>query len=114
MALKDIGRGLGIDHNIINEMNKFIPVNQGKVASISEALETVPEMKKYYDKYPELFETALKVESLPRTNSIHACGVLIMPQSLYGSIPLIRGKSGEIVAQYEGPTLEKLGGHAPK
>lgn len=46
-ALKDIGRALGIDHNEINELNKHIPVSQGKVMPISEALEEIREVKEY-------------------------------------------------------------------
>jgi DNA polymerase-3 subunit alpha len=108
-AFKDIGRGLGIDHNIINDMNKLIPVHQGKVMSIDEAMEVVAELKPYIHEYPELFDLAAKVEKLPRSASIHACGMLITPDPVYKAAPLMKGKNGERVTQYEGPTLEELG-----
>lgn len=72
-AFKDIGRGLGIDHTLINEMNKLIPVEQGKVMKIERAIEEVQELQEWRDKYPQLFELSRKVESLPRSASIHAC-----------------------------------------
>ena len=108
-ALKDIGRALGIDHNEINELNKHIPAHQGKVMPISEALEEIKEVQDYQKKYPRLFELALEVESMPRTQGIHACGVLITPEPITDEISLVRGKAGERVTCYDGPTLEEIG-----
>lgn len=108
-VFKDIGRALGIDHTIINDMNKLIPMVQGKTLSIDESLEEVPEMAQYEKMYPEMFRLARQVESMPRSSSIHACGILITPEPIVESAPLMRGKEGEVVTQYDGPTLEKLG-----
>ena len=108
-VFKDIGRALGIDHNIINEMNKLIPSHQGKTLSIDDSLEEVPELKQYEETYPKMFELAREVESMPRSSSIHACGILITPEAISKSAPLMRGKEGETVTQYDGPTLESLG-----
>lgn len=108
-VFKDIGRALGIDHNIINDMNKLIPSHQGKTLSIEDSLEAVPELHDYKNRYPRLFQLALQVESMPRSSSIHACGLLITPEPIVKSAPLMRGKNGEIVTQYDGPTLESLG-----
>ncbi len=108
-AFKDIGRGLGIDHNIINEMNKLIPTLFGKVYTIDEALDEVEALRGYELQYPKLFELARQVEMLPRSQSIHACGLVISPVPIFEMAPLLRGKEGEVVTQYDGPTLEKLG-----
>jgi len=108
-AMKDIGRALGIDHNLINEMNKLIPVKFGKVYDIDEALEEVPELREWEASYPKLFELARKVQHLPRSASVHACGLLITGEPISKSAPLMRGKNGEVVTQYDGPTLEKIG-----
>ena len=108
-AFKDIGRGLGIDHNLINEMNKLIPAKFGKVYSIEDSLKEVPELRKWEEQYPKLFELAQKVEKLPRSASVHACGILITPEAIHKSAPIMRSKEGDPVTQYDGPTLEKLG-----
>lgn len=108
-ALKDIGRALGIDHNGINELNKHIPSHQGKVMPISEALEEIKEVQMYQKKYPRLFELALEVESMERTQGIHACGMLITGEPITNEVALVRGKNGERVASYDGPTLEEKG-----
>lgn len=109
-ALKDIGRALSIDHNEINEMNKFIPTHNGEVMPISEAMDLIPQVRTYSERYPKLFELALEVESMPRTQSVHACGILITKDPITTEVPLIRGKKeGESVAGYSGPTLEAKG-----
>jgi DNA polymerase III subunit alpha len=108
-ALKDIGRALGIDHNEITALNKLIPVHQGKVMPISQAMEEIPEVAEFREKHPKLFEHALQVESMPRSGSVHACGVLITDRSISDEIPLKRGKEGESVCEYDGPSLESRG-----
>lgn len=90
-------------------MNKLIPVSGGKPMGIQESLESVPELREYHEKYPEMFELGLKVESLPRASSVHACGILITPEPIHTVAPLMRSKEGDAVAQYEGDTLEELG-----
>lgn len=108
-AFKDIGRGLGIDHNLINEMNKLIPVLFGQPYTIEQALDEVVELREWQERYPQLFDLAMEVEKLPRSASIHACGVVITPQPVSDLVPLMRGKDDEVVTQYDGPTLETLG-----
>jgi DNA polymerase-3 subunit alpha len=108
-AFKDIARGLGIDHLLINEMNKLIPSLFGKVYTIEQALDQVPELREWQERFPKLFELASEVETLPRSQSVHACGVVITPNPIVDAIPLMLGKKDQIVTQYDGPTLDSLG-----
>lgn len=109
MVLKDIGRVLGIDHNEITELNKHIPSVQGNVMPLADAVEEIPAVSDARIKYPELFEISLEAQSMPRSASSHACGYLISPTDLTVSVPLMRGKKGEVITCYEGPELEDLG-----
>ncbi len=84
-------------------------MKQGKVYSIDQALEEVAELREWQERYPQLFELSRKVQSLPRSASIHACGLVISPEPVYRYAPLMQGKDGETVTQYDGPTLEELG-----
>lgn len=112
-VFKDIGRALGIDHFVINDMNKLIPVVQGKTLSIDDSLEEVAELREYELIYPKMFELARQVENMPRSSSIHACGILITDEPIAKSVALSRGKEGETVTQFDGPTLESLGWNRP-
>lgn len=104
-ALKDVGRAFGIDHQEINVLNKKIPDGM----SLLDAHENVPEMLSFSEKYPNVYQTALEVENMPKTASVHACGLILSPTTLVNSLPLMKGKNGEIVSQYEGPELESIG-----
>lgn len=76
---------------------------------LAVAVEELPAFQKAIDKHPELFELAMEVQSMPRGAGIHPCGVQVSPITLNNNIPLMKGKKGEIVTQYEGPVLENLG-----
>lgn len=105
-VLKDVGRALGIDHELINELNKHVPIHQGKAMELSEALDIIPELQRFQERYPDLFDLSLQVQSMPRSAGKHACGVLISPTDISHSIPLMADKEGNPLTQYDGPVLE--------
>lgn len=75
LVLKDVGRTLNVDHNLINRWNKDLPVDNGRVMDLSDAVETIPTFIEARKKYPELFELALDLQSMPRSAGVHACFV---------------------------------------
>lgn len=109
IVLKDVGRILGIDHTYINDLNKELPSHNGKVMDLADAVEEIPSFQKASELYPELFELALDLQSMPRGAGVHACGLQISPLKLNNNIPLMRSKESTAVTQYEGPVLENLG-----
>lgn len=70
-AIKDIGKVLGIPFSVTNEMTK-----QFGNESIEEVLEKGL-LEDYEEQYPELFEYAKKIAGLPKSFSMHPCGVII-------------------------------------
>ena len=72
-VLKDVARVLGIDHNIINDLNKRIPVDNGNVMPLETAVVEIPEIVQANKKYPELFELAIDLQSMPKNAGVHAC-----------------------------------------
>jgi len=117
LILKDAARILNIDHNEINEINKFVPSDAGFQWKISECLfgsedgekQPVPEIVQYYNNHQELFETALELEGNPRHTSIHAAGVVLAPGNIQKYIPLMVGDQDEIVSQWDMKNLEAIG-----
>ena len=56
-----------------------------------------------------LFETALKLEGLPRHTSTHAAGVVISEKQLIDLIPIQRGSNHVYLTQYSMEHLEEVG-----
>ncbi len=56
-----------------------------------------------------LLETALRLEGLPRQVGMHAAGIVMSDGPLAERIPLMRGRRGELVTQFDGPMVEKTG-----
>lgn len=108
-VLKDVGRILDIDHTLINEINKHVPVVFGKPYPVQKCLDEIDIIREFADKHPKLFELALELQSMPRSAGIHACAIMICPNNISEEIPLMKGKNGEVVTQYEGPVMEENG-----
>lgn len=58
--------------------------------SIEDSLMVVPELREIKSHNQEWFDTAMKIEGLPKSPGVHAAGTLIAPISLKKKIPLIR------------------------
>lgn len=118
VVLKDTGRALGIDHNEITKINKFIPMESGFQWPLAHCLygnekaerEPISEIVKFAEKHPKLFEYAIGFEGMPRHTSIHAAGVVMAPRPVNEMFPLCVGKGGEIVSQFSKDTVEELQG----
>ncbi len=110
-VLKDVGRVLGIPHTAINEINKKIPTNLGKVTPLAKAIE-LPDLKDFKENNDpdivKLKEYSLLLEGLYRHSSVHAAGVVIAPDDCTEFIPLVK-KDNELVSQYTMKVLEEAG-----
>lgn len=104
-AIRDIGRVMGLSYNETDQIAKLIP--QG--ASIQESLDSVPDLKEFYqeDKYEKLLTLAQKVEGVARHASSHACAVIIADKELTEYTPLQKESRGErIITQYDMYSLD--------
>jgi|CXWL01.1.fsa_nt_gi DNA polymerase-3 subunit alpha len=112
-AIKDVGRALGMEFGAVEKVAKMIPPPiRGRNVSISQALETVPEMKKAYEsekQVKELVDLALKLEGCSRHTSVHAAGVVISPKPLHELVPVAVSGKDELTSQYPMGDLEKVG-----
>ncbi len=112
-AIKDVGRALGMEFGAVEKVAKLIPPPiRGRNVSISQALETVPELKKAFDsdkQVKELVDLALKLEGCSRHTSVHAAGVVISPRPLHELVPVAMSGKEELTSQYPMGDLEKVG-----
>ncbi len=111
-VIKDVGRVLGIPYGEVDKLSKMIPSYRGKVFSIQEALDKVPqisEMVEESEQLQELIELAKPLENMVRHASTHAAGVVISNEPISDYIPLYKGSRDETVTQFDMNCIEKLG-----
>lgn len=104
VAVRDIGRVLGMPYEDPDRIAKLIPNVPGHKTSLQTAITTVPELAEYYKqpKYKKLIDLAQKVEGVVRHSSVHAAAVVIADKPLWEYTPIQRdSKSGKTVTQYD-------------
>ncbi|MFN8358712.1 MAG: DNA polymerase III subunit alpha [Candidatus Kapaibacterium sp.] len=111
-VLKDVGRVLGVPLSTINSITEKIPVFQGKVTKIKDAME-LPDLRwlKETDdpKLKELIEYASTLEGMARNSSLHAAGVVIAPGDINEFVPLYKSGDSGLATQYTMKDLEDAG-----
>ncbi len=110
IAIRDVGRVLGIDLKKIDKVSKLIPVEQGIVLDLDVASKTV--LKEFYDMDSEIkrvIDFAKKIEHLPRHAGMHAAGVVIAPEAVTNFCPLYRSSKGDDVTQFEKDDITAIG-----
>lgn len=109
VAVRDIGRVMGLPYEDPDKIAKLIPNPPGKKVSIKQSIETVPELQSYYGqaKFRKLLDLAMKVEGTIRQSSIHACAIIIADKSLPNYTPIqLDRKTGKTMTQYDMYSLD--------
>lgn len=84
-ALRDAGRLLNIDVNIINNICELLP---NTCSVIGDVIKDNDKLRRYSNEYKELFDVAGAIENLPVSEGIHPAGILISRKSLIDKIPV--------------------------
>ncbi len=113
-VIRDVARVLKIPIPTVNKITKFIPSKFGKVYTIDNALDEVPELTWVKNsKEPEiqnLIKYAKVLEGMNRNASKHAAGVVITPEDVSNYVPLATAVSQEdIVTQFNMKEIENAG-----
>ncbi len=113
-VVKDVGRVIGVPLGTVDSITKQIPVIQGRVTPIDEAVDKLPELKWVKEstdpKIHELVEFSKTLEGLNRNSGTHAAGVVIVPGNLMDYVPLYKTPSmAEPVTQFNMKDLETAG-----
>lgn len=120
MAIKDLGRVLGLPLPETNQLAKMIPdrMPEGGKVSINNALKQVSEFRDaYYSGDPlkhDVIEYARQLEGTVRNTGVHACGIIIGRSDISDVVPTFvttDKETGEelLVTQYEGSVIESTG-----
>lgn len=110
-VIRDICRVLGVPLGEADRLAKLVPFSLDM--TLDKALKTEPELKQTYDRDQQtrkVIDIGKKLEGLARHASVHAAGVVIADEPLTNFVPLYKAPGSEdIVTQFEGPTVEKVG-----
>ena len=110
-VIRDICRVLGVHLGEADRLAKLVPFSLDM--TLEKALKTEPELEAAYKQSEEtrkVIDIGKKLEGLARHASVHAAGVVIADEPLNNFVPLYKASgSDDIVTQFEGPTVEKVG-----
>ncbi len=110
-VIRDVCRVLAVPLAEADRLAKLVPETLG--ITLDRALKTEPELKDAYESNEQtrkVIDICKRLEGLARHASVHAAGVVIAEEPLENYIPLYKAAgSDEIITQFEGPTVEKVG-----
>ena len=104
VAIRDIGRVLGMPYEDPDKIAKLIPNDPGKKTPLKKAIQEVPELAQYYQqpKFRKLIDLAMQVEGAIRHSSVHAAAVIITDKPLSNYVATQKDtKSGKTITQYD-------------
>jgi DNA polymerase III subunit alpha len=100
MALRDVGRVLGLPYGHVDKICKMIPFDPSRPLTLQESIDREPrfkeEIKNNY-KVKKLIDLSLKLEGLNRNMATHAAGVVIAGNKLSEQFPLYVDQSSNLI-----------------
>ena len=115
MALRDVGRVLGLSYGHVDRICKMVPFDPSRPLTLQESVDREPRFKeeiKSNTKVKKLLELSLKLEGLNRNMATHAAGVVIAGNKLSEQFPLYIDHSSNLTlpsTQYDMYSSENAG-----
>ena len=115
MALRDVGRVLGLPYGHVDRLCKMVPFDPSRPLTLKESIDREPRFKEEIKKNPKvkkLLELSLKLEGLNRNMATHAAGVVIAGERLAEQFPLYVDHSSNLIlpsTQYDMYSSENAG-----
>ncbi len=106
-SMDKLGKVLAIPYDEIVKIKKLIPDNM----KLKEAIDKNSHLVQYKEKYPRLFEVCIALEGLVTGISVHAGGVVIVPEDMDMSdfTAVCFSSEKEIITQLEMHDVESVG-----
>ena len=99
MALRDVGRVLGLSYGHVDRICKMIPFDPSRPLTLQESINREPRFKdeiKKDKRVDKLIELSLKLEGLNRNMATHAAGVVIAGHNLTEQVPLYKDHTSNL------------------
>jgi len=93
MAIRDIGRVIGLPYSVVDSLSKMIPFDPSRPLSLQESVALEPriqEAQKNDVKINKLINLAIKLEGLYRNIATHAAGIVIADRQIEEIVPLYK------------------------
>tara|TARA_B100001093_G_scaffold518518_1_gene603651 strand:- start:1337 stop:4747 length:3411 start_codon:yes stop_codon:yes gene_type:complete len=100
MALRDVGRVIGLPYGHVDKISKMIPFDPSRPLTLQESIDREPRFKeeiKSNKKVEKLIELSLKLEGLNRNMATHAAGVVIAGENLSEEVPLYKDNTSNLI-----------------
>jgi DNA polymerase III subunit alpha len=100
MAIRDVGRVLGLPYGFVDSISKMIPFDPSRPQTLSECIAGEPRLQKMIKEDPrvkKLAEISLQIEGLNRNVATHAAGVVIADRKLTDVVPLYKDSSADLL-----------------
>lgn len=107
-AIRDIGRVLGEDYKLIEELADLVPPPVAGLWNSFEA-ECEVEPRLLNKKYEHIINPVRKLWGVVRSYGTHAGGVAIAPGPINQFVPLYKDKDGNAISQFDWRDLEAAG-----
>ena len=113
-AILTAARGLNIDNDSAQYIAQLIVADRGMLRTLNQMYygdEDNPPVKEFVNeinKYPKLFETALKFEGLVKGVGCHAGGIILVDEPFTNTAALMKTNSGDIITQFDLHECEKM------
>ena len=115
MALRDIGRVIGLPYGRVDQLSKMIPFDPSRPLTLAESVAMEPRLQEAQKDDPiieKLINLALKLEGLFRNIATHAAGIVIGDKDLTEIVPLYKDHDSNIpipVTQFDMNWSEQAG-----
>ncbi|WP_341321037.1 DNA polymerase III subunit alpha [Solibacillus sp. FSL H8-0523] len=107
---RDVARMFNFESETLEMISKLIPNKPG--ITLQEAYANSENLRKWMDAEPirhKWFQTALRLEGLPRNASTHAAGVVLSPVPLVDVVPIEQGHDDIYLTQWPMLEIEQTG-----
>ena len=113
MAVRDVARVLEVPYAESDRLAKLVPPpSQGRRIPLSVSIKEDADLRNEYENNPtakEVLDYAIQLEGTIRSHGVHACGVVIAPDTLVNYIPLEMAQKGVVATQFPMGEVEELG-----
>lgn len=112
-AVRDVARVLEVPYAEADRVAKMIPAPvQGRHIPLAKSIKEDVDLKREYEENAmskQVIDYAMILEGTVRSHGVHACGVVIAPDTLVKYVPLEQAQKGVVATQFPMNQIEDIG-----